>query len=113
MKKRSAILSHTILTLILYSLNACFHTKLGKALTNKGIRRPRDENMSTIHKLFVFSEEYFAIFDVEEYSIIVRAPPKIFFHIIQKERSRLGGINLLSPEMSLLVHPFICLPLSS
>ena len=91
MKKKSAIVSHTILTLLMYSLNACFHTKLGKALTNKGIRRLRDEDMSTIHKLIVFSGEYFAIFDVEEYSIIVRAPPKIFFRIDPEEaKKRLG-----------------------
>ena len=75
----------------MYSLNACFQTKLGRALTNKGIRRLRDEDMSTIHKLIVFSGEYFAIFDVEEYSIILRAPPKIFFRIDPDEaKKRLG-----------------------
>ena len=47
--------------------------------------------MSTIHKLIVFSGEYFAIFDVEEYSIILRAPPKIFFRIDPDEaKKRLG-----------------------
>ena len=47
--------------------------------------------MSTIHKLIVFSGEYFAIFDVEEYSLIVRAPPKIFFRIDPDEaKKRLG-----------------------
>jgi len=92
MKKKSAIVSHTILTLIMYSLNACFQTKLGRALTNKGIRRLRDEDMSTIHKLIVFSGEYFAIFDVEEYSIIVRAPPKEFFRIDPDEAKRRLGL---------------------
>jgi len=92
MKKKSAIVSHTILTLIMYSLNACFQTKLGRALTNKGIRRLRDEDMSTIHKLIVFSGEYFAIFDVEEYSIILRAPPKIFFRIDPGEAKRRLGL---------------------
>ncbi|TET14690.1 MAG: hypothetical protein E3J77_04010 [Actinobacteria bacterium] len=91
MKKKSAIVSHTILTLLMYSLNACFQTKLGRALTNKGIRRLRDEDMSTIHKLIVFSGDYFAIFDVEEYSLIVRAPPKEFFRIDPDEaKKRLG-----------------------
>lgn len=93
MKKKSAIVSHTILTLIMYSLNACFQTKLGRALTNKGIRRLRDEDMSTIHKLIVFSGEYFAIFDVEEYSIIVRAPPKEFFRIDPDEAKRRLGLK--------------------
>lgn len=93
MKKKNAIVSHTILTLIMYSLNACFQTKLGKALTNKGIRRLRDEDMSTIHKLIVFSGEYFAIFDVEEYSIIVRAPPKEFFRVDPDEAKRRLGLK--------------------
>lgn len=91
MKKKSAVVSHTILTLIMYSLNACFHTDIGRALANKGIRRLRDEDMSTIHKLIVFSGEYFAIFDVEEYAIITRAPPKTFFRVDPDEaRKRLG-----------------------
>lgn len=93
MKKKNAVISHTILTLIMYSLNSCFHTKLGKALTNKGIRRLRDEDMSTIHKLIVFSGDYFAIFDVEEYSLIVRAPPKIFFRIDPDEAKRRLGLK--------------------
>jgi len=91
MKKKSAVVSHIILTLIMYSLNACFQTDLGRALANKGIRRLRDEDMSTIHKLIVFSGEYFAIFDVEEYAIITRAPPKTFFRIDPDEaKKRLG-----------------------
>ena len=93
MKKKAAVTSHAILTLIMYSLNACFHTELGKALTNKGIRRLRDEDMSTIHKLIVFSGDYFAIFDVEEYSLIVRAPPKIFFRIDPDEAKRRLGLK--------------------
>ena len=91
MKKKAAVASHTTLTLIMYSLNACFQTELGKTITNRGIRRLRDEDMSTIHKLIVFSGNYFAIFDVEEYAIIVRAPPKIFFRIDPDEaKKRLG-----------------------
>ena len=91
MKKKAAVASHTIFTLIMYSLNACFQTELGKKLTNRGIRRIRDEDMNTIHKLIVFSGNYFAIFDVEEYAIIVRAPPKIFFRIDPDEaKKRLG-----------------------
>jgi hypothetical protein len=91
MKKKSAVVSHIMLTLVIYSLNACFQTDRGRSLTSKGIRRLRDEDMSTIHKLIVFSGDYFAIFDVEEYAIIVRAPPKTFFRIDPDEaRRRLG-----------------------
>ena len=81
MKTEAAIRSHTILTLIMYSLNACFQTTRGKELTEKGIRRLRTEDMSTIHKLIVFSGDYFGIFDVEEYALIVRTPPKYFMRI--------------------------------
>lgn len=49
--------------------------------------------MSTIHKLIVFSGEYFAIFDVEEYSIIVRAPPKEFFRVDPDEVKRRLGLK--------------------
>jgi len=91
MKKKSAVISHTILTVIMYSLNACFQTELGKKLTNRGIRRIRDEDLSSIHKLIVFSGNYFSIFDVEEYALIVRAPPKVFFRIDPEEaKKRLG-----------------------
>jgi len=91
MKKKATVVSHTILTVIMYSLNACFQTELGKKLTNRGIRRIRDEDMSSIHKLIVFSGNYFAIFDVEEYALIVRSPPKIFFRIDPDEaKKRLG-----------------------
>ena len=68
-----------------------FGVQVSRSLTGKGIRRLRDEDMSTIHKLIVFSGDYFAIFDVEEYAIIVRAPPKTFFRIDPDEaRKRLG-----------------------
>ena len=91
MKKKAAVVSHIILTLVMYSLNSCFQTDLGRALASKGIRRLRDEDMSTIHKLIVFSGDYFAIFDVEEYAIITRAPPKTFFRIDPGEaKKRLG-----------------------
>lgn len=88
MKKKNAVISHIILTLIMYLLSACFQTDLGRALANKGIRRLRDEDMSTIHKLIVFSGEYFAIFDVEEYAIITRVPPKTFFHVDPDEAKK-------------------------
>jgi hypothetical protein len=91
MKKKSAVVAHAMLTVIMYSLNACFQTELGKKLTNRGIRRIRDEDLSSIHKLIVFSGNYFAIFDVEEYALIVRAPPKVFFRIDPDEaKKRLG-----------------------
>jgi hypothetical protein len=91
MKKKSAVISHIILTIVMYSLNACYQTEEGKKLAEKGIRKLRDADMSSIHKVIVFAESYFAIFDIEEYSLIVRSPPKEFFRINPAEaRKRLG-----------------------
>ncbi|MCX6383038.1 MAG: transposase [Actinobacteria bacterium] len=91
MKKKSAVISHTILTLVMYSLNACYQTEEGKKLAEKGIRKLRDADLSSIHKIIVFAGSYFAIFDIEEYSLIVRSPPKEFFRINPIEaKKRLG-----------------------
>ena len=91
MKKKSAVISHTILTLVMYSLNCCYQTEEGRKLAEKGIRKLRDSDMSSIHKVIVFAGSYFAIFDIEEYSLIVRSPPKEFFRINPIEaKKRLG-----------------------
>ena len=91
MKKKSAVVSHIILTLVMYSLNVCYQTEEGKKLAEKGIRKLRDADLSSIHKVIVFAGSYFAIFDIEEYSLIVRAPPKEFFRINPTEaKKRLG-----------------------
>ncbi|MCL4416210.1 MAG: transposase [Actinobacteria bacterium] len=91
MKKKSAVISHIILTLVMYSLNCCYQTEEGKKLAEKGIRKLRDSDLSSIHKVIVFAGSYFAIFDIEEYSLIVRSPPKEFFRINPAEaKKRLG-----------------------
>ncbi|MCL6087224.1 MAG: hypothetical protein M1475_02320 [Actinobacteria bacterium] len=81
MNKKATITTHTILNTIMYLLNASFQTELGKKLTNRGIRGIIDKDMSNIYKLIVLSENYFVIFNVEEYILIVRAPCKIFLRI--------------------------------
>lgn len=93
MKTENAVCSHTLLTLVMYSLNACFQTKMGRDLAEKGIRRLRTEDMHTIHKLVVFAEEYFGIFDVEEYALIARAPPKFFMRVNPNEVKRRLGLK--------------------
>lgn len=77
-KTEVGVRSHTLLTLMMYSLTAAFQTKLGRQIAEKGIRRLRTEDMQTIHKMIIFAGEYFGIFDVEEYALIVRSPPKFF-----------------------------------
>jgi hypothetical protein len=63
MKKKYAVVSHIILTLVMYSLNLCYQTEEGRKLAEKNIRKLRDADMSCIHKVIVFAESYFAIFD--------------------------------------------------
>ena len=58
MKKKSAVVSHIILTLVMYSLNACYQTEEGGKLAEKGIRKLRDTDLSSIHKVIVFAESY-------------------------------------------------------
>lgn len=90
-KTFEAIRSHSILTAVLFSLNAAFQSQQGKSITHKGIRRLRDEDMHSIHKVAIFADDYFGIFDIEEILIINRAPPRDFFRINPDEaKKRLG-----------------------
>lgn len=91
MKKEQSVRSHALLTLTIYSLNACFQTKRGKGLAEKGIRRIRLEDMHSIHKIIIFSGDYFGILDIEEYALTLRSPPQVFIRINPEEaKKRLG-----------------------
>jgi Transposase DDE domain len=87
-KTFEAIRSHSILTAVMFSLNAAFQSLKGKSVTRKGIRRLRDEDMHSIHKVAVFADDYFGIFDIEEILIITRAPPRDFFRINPEEAKK-------------------------
>lgn len=87
-KTIKGIRAHTLLTVTMYSLNAGFLTEEGKKITEKGIRRLRDEDMHTIHKIVVFADDYFGIFDLEELCIIMRAPPQICLRVNPQEVKR-------------------------
>jgi hypothetical protein len=77
-KKLNGVRSHTILTLLMYAINAAYQSKRGQQEVQRGIRRLRREDYQSIHKIVVYSGQYFGIFDIEEYSIITRAPPREF-----------------------------------
>jgi len=90
-KKEAAVRAHVILTLLMYGLNAAYQTERGQKEVARGIRRLRREDYQSIHKIVVYSGPYFGIFDIEEYSIITRAPPKEFARTnIATTRRRLG-----------------------
>ncbi len=75
-KTDQACRAHVFLTLLLYSLAQVFQTRRGQALAQRGIRRLRAERLSTIHTVIVIATPYFAIFDIEEFTLLLGAPPK-------------------------------------
>jgi len=75
-KKENAVRAHAILTLTLYALNAAYQTDRGQKAMEKGIRRLRRENYQSIHKIIIYSGDYFGIFDIEELMVVLRAPPQ-------------------------------------
>jgi hypothetical protein len=80
-KTANAIRSHSMLTLAIFSLTSAFNSEKGQLQTQKGIRRLRDENMHSIHKVVIFADGFFAILDIEELLIITRSPPLFFFRV--------------------------------
>ncbi len=90
-KKENAVRAHTILTLLVYAVNAAYQTERGQEAVRKGIRRVRLENFQSIHKITVYSGPYFGIFDIEEYAVIIRSPPRDFARTdISQTMKRLG-----------------------
>lgn len=92
-KTFEAIRSHSMLTAVMFSLNAAFQSQQGKSVTRKGIRRLRDEDMHSIHKVAIFADDYFGIFDIEEILLINRAPPRDFFRINPDEATKRLGLK--------------------
>jgi len=93
-KKENAVRAHTVLTLLMYGINAAYQTERGQEAVKKGIRRLRLEDFQSIHKIVVYAGLYFGIFDIEEYSVITRSPPKDFVRTdIAQTRKRLGIVD--------------------
>jgi hypothetical protein len=90
-KKENAVRAHTILTLLIYAINAAYQTEQGQETVRKGIRRLRREDYQSLFKIVVYSGPYFGIFDIEEYSVITRSPPRDFVRTdIPQTIKRLG-----------------------
>jgi len=89
-KKEKAVRAHAVLTLLMYAVNLAYQTEKGQDAVTKGIRRLRREDFQSIHKMVVYAGDYFGIFDIEEYAVITRSPPKEFLRTdIQETRRRL------------------------
>ncbi len=78
-KTDRAVTAHAILTACMYNFTNAYRTDLGQELTERGIRRFR---MQTFHqtyaKVMIMTDEHFGIFDLEEFAILLGAPPKDF-----------------------------------
>ncbi len=84
-KTENAVRAHVLLTLVMFSAVNAYRSDLGQKLAEKGIRRWRYENASSIHKVVIFAGDYYAIFDIEEFAALVGKPPKHFLRTNPKK----------------------------
>ena len=68
-----------------------YRTKQGEKLTEQGIRRYRRSNYE--YKIVIFTEEHFAIFDIEEFALLTGANPEYFFRIDPKKFKKEYGLK--------------------
>lgn len=81
-KTFNAVNSNVMLTLCMYSLTNVYRTELGQELTDNGIRRFRlQSNKDTRTKIVVLTDEYYGIFDIEEYALLLGKSPQLFINI--------------------------------
>lgn len=93
-KTRQAVETHVMLTLCMFSLCNAYRTKEGQKLTDAGIRRfRRTMSRDDIHKVVIYTDEYYGIFDVEELMIIWGKPPKHLFRTDEALVKKLYGID--------------------
>jgi hypothetical protein len=76
-KTEAAVRAHVFLTLVTFTLAGTlwvsFRSKIGQALTRRGMRRWRAEEEQ--HTVIVFAAGYYAIFDIEEVFILLGVIP--------------------------------------
>ena len=79
-KTRRGVISHAILTLCMYNMTNAYRTELGEILAEKGVRRWRIQTYSeTRNKIVIIAGDYYAIFDIEEFTILLGKPPDEFW----------------------------------
>jgi hypothetical protein len=79
-KTDDAVRSHVCLTLVIFTLTNAYRTELGQDLAQAGIRRQR-LLWEQANKVLVVTDDYYAIFDLEELLIILGSPPQICWRV--------------------------------
>ncbi len=73
-KTMAAIRGHVFLTLVAFTLANAFRTKLGQALAKNGVRRQRATEEAGV--VIIFTDDHYAIFDIEEVFVLLGVVPK-------------------------------------
>ena len=92
-KTMAAVRGHVFLTLVAFTLANAFRTHLGQALAKNGVRRQRaaEETGAVI----VFTEDHYAIFDIEEVFVLLGVVPKHYLRADPiKVRGRYGLLSV-------------------
>jgi hypothetical protein len=88
-KTSSAVRTHSVLTLIIYSLVNAYKSQRGQRLAHLGIRRWRGKQMGqSIHKMIVYYEGIYGIVDVEELFYLMDMTPKELYRMKIKKFQR-------------------------
>jgi hypothetical protein len=72
-KTADAVRSHVFLTLVTFTLINAFRTKVGEALSDRGVRRWRTDEHDA--KVIIFSGAHYGIFDIEEVFVLLGMVP--------------------------------------
>ena len=92
-KTESAVTTHILLTLSMFSLTNAYRSERGILITQKGIRSYRIKTFAqTKDKVIIIAEPYYAIFDLEELMVLVGKPPQEFFNIDPEKFKREYGL---------------------
>lgn len=79
-KTDDAVRGHVCLTLLIFTLTNAYRTDVGQDLAQAGIRRQRLA-WQEVNKVLVVTEDYYAIFDLEELLIIFNCTPEICWRV--------------------------------
>lgn len=90
-KTAKAVRGHVFLTLATFTLANAFRTELGQELAERGVRRQRAEELQ--NAVIVISDEYYAIFDIEEIFILLGVVPSDLLRADPKEVRRKYGLD--------------------
>ena len=93
-KTAEAVRGHVFLTLLTFTLANAFRSSRGQELAKHGIRRQRAEQEDD--NVIVFTDDYYAIFHIEELLILLGVVPKVLLRANPREVSRAYGLALVA-----------------